>query len=55
VCAVDKRACGLSGSCVVHPVWVEARQQVERFLRSKNFAQLTSARAAGSKNSLRNR
>lgn len=39
-CAVDKKACGLSGSCSVHPIWVEARKQVERFLRSKNFAQL---------------
>jgi Rrf2 family protein len=53
VCAVDKKACGLSGSCVVHPVWVEARQQVEKYLRSKNFAQLTSARAVGLKNSPR--
>ena len=55
MCAVDKKACGLSGSCVVHPVWVEARQQVERFLRSKNFAQLTSSRAAGLKKSPRTR
>jgi Rrf2 family protein len=49
VCAVDKTACGLSRSCTVHPVWVEARRQIEKFLRSKNFAQMSKAHAAGSK------
>ena len=47
MCAVDKTACGLSGSCSVHPVWVEARRQVERFLRRKNFAQLNSGPGSG--------
>ena len=42
ICAVDKKACGMSASCVVHPVWVEARKQVENFLRRKSFASLIS-------------
>ncbi len=46
VCAIDKRACRLSGSCTVHPVWVEARKQVEQFLGSKNFAQLAGGPSA---------
>lgn len=39
-CAIDEKACSLSCSCVVHPVWVELRQEVEKRLKSESFAGL---------------
>ena len=42
VCAVDKKSCRLSGSCAVHPVWVNIRQMVERELRKTTFAKLVN-------------
>lgn len=38
VCALDKKFCSLSSSCVIHPVWVEVRKEVEEILKKKKFA-----------------
>jgi Rrf2 family protein len=38
VCALDKKMCKFSGTCSIHPVWVDARKQVERLLRKRTFA-----------------
>jgi len=46
ICAVDKKKCGLSGTCGVHPVWVEIRADVEGRLRQTNFAELTASKKA---------
>jgi len=43
-CAVDRRRCSLSGTCAVHPVWVELREQVEKRLRKETFAKLSKKR-----------
>jgi Rrf2 family protein len=40
ICAVDRKICGLSGKCKVHPVWVKARAQAERALAKVNFGKL---------------
>ena len=40
LCAVDKKACSLSSSCCVHPVWVEIRKDAERRLRNMTFTKL---------------
>jgi Rrf2 family protein len=45
MCAVDKKACSLSRSCCVHPVWVEIRAAVETRLRQINFAELADSKA----------
>jgi Rrf2 family protein len=37
-CALDESVCSLSGSCSVHPVWVEVREEVEKLLRKRNFS-----------------
>lgn len=42
-CAVDPKSCGFSGTCSIHPVWIEVRRKVESMLRKKNFADLASA------------
>ena len=39
-CAVDERACSLSGKCAVHPVWVELRKVVEERLSNETFAMM---------------
>jgi Rrf2 family protein len=39
-CAVDRAACSLSGSCAVHPVWVELRRDIEKHLAGEDFARL---------------
>ncbi|MCL4456127.1 MAG: Rrf2 family transcriptional regulator [Nitrospirae bacterium] len=39
VCAVDKKECGLSAKCKIHPIWVELRKEVETLLRERNFSQ----------------
>jgi len=43
MCAVDKKACSLSGSCCVHPVWVEIRKEVEARLKKMTFAKLLTS------------
>jgi len=40
VCAIDRKKCSLSGTCGVHPVWVEIREMAEKRLREENFAAL---------------
>lgn len=42
VCVVDKRACGFSKTCSVHPVWVSLREEIKQKLSSINFETLTS-------------
>lgn len=44
ICAIDKRICGLSGTCAVHPIWVELREDVEKRLKRENFAKLARKR-----------
>ena len=41
-CAVDENVCSLSGTCAVHPVWVELRKLVEERLKGETFAKLIS-------------
>lgn len=38
ICALDKKMCRLSGTCTIHPVWIEVRKQVEKLLRKRSFA-----------------
>lgn len=38
VCALDKKLCKFSGTCSIHPIWVDARKQVERLLKKRTFA-----------------
>ncbi|MBI4849347.1 MAG: Rrf2 family transcriptional regulator [Nitrospirae bacterium] len=40
VCAVDKKMCGFSASCSVHPVWVELREDIRNRLKRWDFAKL---------------
>lgn len=40
ICAVDKKKCSFSSTCVVHPVWVDIRKDVEDRLRQWDFAKL---------------
>ncbi len=42
VCALDERRCEFSGTCSIHPVWVEVKREVEKILKKKNFAALRS-------------
>lgn len=44
ICAVDKKMCGLSSTCSVHPVWVELRKDVEDRLRQWSFARLAASK-----------
>jgi Rrf2 family protein len=37
-CTVRKEECGLSANCVVHPVWVSVKRDVENILKMKTFA-----------------
>jgi len=43
-CVIDRRACSMTGSCTVHPVWVEICRSVEKRLKSHTFADLLSLR-----------
>jgi len=36
-CAVDKRVCGRSCTCIVHPVWIELKKINENYLSKINF------------------
>ena len=42
ICAVDD-VCRFSDTCVIHPVWIEIRQQVETMLKKKYFADLLAS------------
>jgi Rrf2 family protein len=44
-CAIDRRLCSLSDECVVHPVWVELRKEIERRLRKIDFGRLVALQA----------
>ncbi|MBI5055198.1 MAG: Rrf2 family transcriptional regulator [Nitrospirae bacterium] len=44
VCAVDKKMCGFSSSCSVHPVWIELRKDIKNRLKSWTFAKLAGIR-----------
>jgi Rrf2 family protein len=39
-CTLKKETCSLSRDCVVHPVWVAVRRDVENILKSNNFGNL---------------
>lgn len=41
ICAVDKRACGFTKNCSVHPIWVDLRNELENRLKSINFETLS--------------
>jgi Rrf2 family protein len=40
VCAIDSKRCNLSPNCVVHPVWVEVRKEVEKRLKRETIETL---------------
>ncbi|MEW6601770.1 MAG: Rrf2 family transcriptional regulator [Nitrospirota bacterium] len=40
ICAVDKRNCSFSSTCVVHPVWMDLRKDLEDRLREWDFERL---------------
>ncbi len=40
MCAVDKKVCRLSNSCVVHPIWVDLKKEIEERLKEENFLRL---------------
>jgi Rrf2 family protein len=48
-CVVDERACQLSSTCSVHPIWTEIRDDIERKLEKQNFKTLASRRWRGTK------
>jgi Rrf2 family protein len=37
-CTINKEECALSAGCLVHPVWVSVKKDVEKILSEKNFA-----------------
>jgi Rrf2 family protein len=44
ICAIDGKKCSLSNKCVVHPIWVKIREQVEKELRGQSFKKLADQR-----------
>jgi Rrf2 family protein len=40
VCAINSNRCKLSPTCVVHPVWVKIRSDVEKKLRRETIGKL---------------
>lgn len=44
ICATDKRLCRMSGSCTVHPLWVDIRRDVEKRLKKRTVAELIKKR-----------
>jgi Rrf2 family protein len=40
MCVAGRRTCGLSGTCAVHPVWVEMRREVEKRLKAQTIETL---------------
>lgn len=43
VCAVDRKACALSRTCCIHPVWVDIRRDMEARLGKMTFAKLLAS------------
>ncbi len=40
ICAIDRRLCNMSNSCLVHPVWVKLRMDTENKLRRYSIDKL---------------
>jgi len=40
LCVVDEKACSLSNSCAVHPVWMELRRDMVRKMKAVDFGSL---------------
>lgn len=49
-CVLDDRACALSGTCAVHPVWIEVRKEVRKILARRNFAHIRPVGAGKGQN-----
>lgn len=43
ICAINKKMCGLSERCSVHPIWVNLRKEMEQKLKQINFESLTTS------------
>jgi Rrf2 family protein len=41
ICAVNKKACSLSKTCSVHPIWIDIREELEDRLKSIDFESLS--------------
>jgi len=39
-CAIDSSACGFSGTCSVHPIWIKLRGEFNELLKQHNFAEI---------------
>lgn len=42
-CTVNKKSCGLSGTCKVHPIWVGVRKEIEAVLKKNTFKKIREA------------
>jgi Rrf2 family protein len=42
-CTVDKRSCSLSKTCMIHPIWIEVRSEIEQILKKSNFHKIRSS------------
>jgi Rrf2 family protein len=40
ICVLDTGQCDLSGTCCIHPVWVEIRKDFRKLLGKRDFASL---------------
>jgi Rrf2 family protein len=40
ICAVDENACAFSSDCVIHPIWVNLKAEVETSLQQYDFKSL---------------
>jgi len=36
-CAVNKNKCSFTAKCIVHPVWITVKKDVERILQARTF------------------
>jgi Rrf2 family protein len=39
-CTIKKEECALSAGCIIHPVWVAVKKDVEKVLSEKTFANI---------------
>lgn len=46
-CAVEPGSCDLSGECVIHPLWVILKSELERRFEKLNFKDLAAKRRSG--------
>jgi Rrf2 family protein len=42
-CTISNKSCSLSGTCRVHPIWINVRREVEEILKKSNFQSLRSS------------